>query len=104
MGGAFRPQWRELPASVRFVTSVLPETVQDQCQTRRSLPTSQLLVTYRISVSHVRANERDAALPAEYVETRKTFHRSNRPGHDDRSAIVDFTNRFVWYRCRWVRA
>ena len=42
--------------------------------------------------------------PRIYVETRKTFHRSNRHGHDDRSAIVDFTNRFVWYRSRWVRA
>ena len=23
---------------------------------------------------------------------------------DHRSAIVDFTNRFMWHRCRWVRA
>jgi hypothetical protein len=44
IGGAFRPQWRELPASVRFVTSVLPETVLDRCQARRSLPTSRLFI------------------------------------------------------------
>ena len=51
MGGAFRPQWRELPAIVlRLSLQCCPKPVQDRCQARRSLPTS-LLVTYRMSRS-----------------------------------------------------
>jgi hypothetical protein len=41
--------------------------------TRGSLPTGRLLVTYRISVSHVRANERNAALPAEYTSNQENL-------------------------------
>jgi hypothetical protein len=39
MGGAFRPQWRELPAIVlRLSLQCCPKPVQDRCQARRSLP------------------------------------------------------------------
>ena len=42
MGGAFRPQWRELPAIVlRLSLQCCPKPVQDRCQARRSLPTSR---------------------------------------------------------------
>jgi hypothetical protein len=40
MGGAFRPQSRELPAIVlRLSLPCCPKPVQDRCQARRSLPT-----------------------------------------------------------------
>jgi hypothetical protein len=43
MGGAFRPQWRELPAIVlRLSLQCCPKPVRDRCQARRSFPTSRL--------------------------------------------------------------
>jgi len=54
MGGAFRPQWRELPVIVlRLSLQCCPKPVQDRCQARRitsykrSLPTSGLIGTIR---------------------------------------------------------
>src|SRR5260221_1691910 len=49
MGGAFRPQWRELPVIVlRLSLQCCPKPVQDRCQARRSLPTSRLPITNRM--------------------------------------------------------
>src|SRR5258708_25734238 len=46
MGGAFRPQWRELPPIVlRLSLQCCPKPVQDRCQARRPLPTSRLPIT-----------------------------------------------------------
>jgi hypothetical protein len=49
------------------------------------------------SLIHAWADERQCRLARQiHTETRKTFHRSNWSGHDDRSAIVDSANLFVW--------
>jgi hypothetical protein len=46
MGGAFSPQWRELPPiMLRLSLQCCPKPVRDRCQARRSLPTSRHIGT-----------------------------------------------------------